>query len=655
MRNPVRRLLGSLCGACILIALACNSAPEPNATIRTVSGTASVSVRSTGTSVPAAVGTGLFTGDIVQTGEDGRMKVEFANGDVIELDGNTTVEIRETGASQTTIGAIVVSGTARAQAKNNDVALQIGLPFENKVLEIGTGPVTIKVSDDQLAVLVGDAVVVSDDGSRETVDEGRALTVAGVVIELSETPEVEAVQPEETVEQRELEPIVITLFANPSQVQVKRKDRNDWSRPKKQDRLEAGDAVRTRKRGGAILASESGSRLRLDANTEVRVETAEDGDPSGGARYALASGRANLKLKPDVGTGKTSIRVGGAEVILASGLTEGDVAVSTGPDGKSRVAVQHGTATLPDGTVVGAGQSIAIKEGKLDGEPTELAATDVQLRSGMSSMVYFTSSIPSVVFSWKKEEGKRYQIELSKSKDFSNPVFKEALDRSRFVYDKLSQGRYYWRVKGGGEWSRGTFRVNQGQPSSCGKNCGRENRIRDTGEKTVIYFQQALPSITLTWKDEPEAESYRLKVFRDGEFEKALVDQTVKVTSRKFAAGQFTEGRYFWLVNALAVDGTELRTGGTNGLEIAFDNTNVDIQISSPSSNQRVKAPKVVTAGEVPLGQNLFINGQKAALDRKGRFRQFVRLNYKGRHSIVYRTMASDGVERYYVRDVYRL
>ncbi|MEM6730535.1 MAG: hypothetical protein AAF658_03215, partial [Myxococcota bacterium] len=173
-------------------------------------------------------------------------------------------------------------------------------------------------------------------------------------------------------------------------------------------------------------------------------------------------------------------------------------------------------------------------------------------------------------------------------------------------------------------------------------------------EKTVVYFQQALPSITLMWEEFPGAESYRLKVFRDGEFERAFVDQTVKVTARKFKAGQFDEGKYFWIVNALDGSGAELRTGGTNALTIEFDNSNVDIQIASPASNQRIKGSRVVTAGEVPQGQSLFINGEKANLDRKGRFRRFITLNRKGRHSIVYRTLASDGVERYYVRDIFR-
>ncbi|MEL6547179.1 MAG: hypothetical protein AAFQ82_21310 [Myxococcota bacterium] len=71
-------------------------------------------------------------------------------------------------------------------------------------------------------------------------------------------------------------------------------------------------------------------------------------------------------------------------------------------------------------------------------------------------------------------------------------------------------------------------------------------------------------------------------------------------------------------------------------------------------SNQRIRKSKVFTSGEVPLGQSLFINGQKANVGRNGRFRQSVPLKSKGRHSIVYRTLASDGVERYYVRDVYR-
>ncbi|MEO1170623.1 MAG: hypothetical protein AAFX94_01025, partial [Myxococcota bacterium] len=238
MRTFIHRTLLLVVATGALGTGACSSDPVPNAVVRALTGNATVTAEADGLTRPATVEQGLFTGDLAQTGADGRMKLEFSNGDIIELDGNTTVEIRETGATETTVGAVVIKGVARAQAATNDLVLQIGLPFQNKVLEVGTGPVTIKVTEDQLAVLVGDAVVISDDGSRETVDEGRVLTVEGVVIDLADTPN----EDNEELDRVVLEPIVITLFANPNQVQVKRKDRNDWVRPKKQDQLEAGDA-----------------------------------------------------------------------------------------------------------------------------------------------------------------------------------------------------------------------------------------------------------------------------------------------------------------------------------------------------------------------------------------------------------------------------
>ena len=90
-----------------------------------------------------------------------------------------------------------------------------------------------------------------------------------------------------------------------------------------------------------------------------------------------------------------------------------------------------------------------------------------------------------------------------------------------------------------------------------------------------------------------------------------------------------------------------------NSLQIAYDNAIVDLQIKTPKSNQKVTTKTVLTKGEVQLGASLSINGKKASLDNAGRFTETINLN-KGSNQIVYRTMSSDGIERYYVRQISR-
>ena len=91
----------------------------------------------------------------------------------------------------------------------------------------------------------------------------------------------------------------------------------------------------------------------------------------------------------------------------------------------------------------------------------------------------------------------------------------------------------------------------------------------------------------------------------------------------------------------------------TNGLEIAYDNVITDIVIRTPKNGQKISGNKVSTNGEVALGTRLYINGKQAGTDSKGRFKDTVALA-GGERTIVYRSQASDGVQRFYVREVKR-
>ncbi|MEL6338521.1 MAG: hypothetical protein AAFQ65_01290 [Myxococcota bacterium] len=632
---------------------ACNSAPAPDAHIRATAGETSVLVTGADAGV-ASVGRPLFADDFVQTGEDGSARIEFNGGNILELSANTLVEIGEAGALQNQIGAVVVEGQAKVRSQGSGKILRIALPFADKTVEIGTDPVEIVLDqNDGLSVVVGSVELVDDAGLRSTIDEGSTLTVDGVVIEVGDDSE------EAPADKIAIQPITLTLVSNPNQTEIRRSGARSWSRPTKRTRLQPGDSVRTKRTGASLTIADS-TQMFLLPRSELSIDEAGKIDTAIQTRLSLSRGQTTVNVKrsrDDQASPAHVFVVAGAEVRIAPGLQKAAVRLTAEEKGQGRVGVQFGRASIDELTVVGPGQAVDIADGKTKASLEELTATSVHLKPGLPSTVYYASNRPAVLFTWGSEDNpsKNYRVELSTAKSFERPVFAETLSRNRFVYENPRPGQYYWRVKGSGEWEEGTFRLAKGSPSRCGANCKRENRIRDTGVKTVVYFQQALPSITLTWKEQPGAAAYRLKVFRDGEFERPFVDQTLEHTEKKFVAGRFAEGKYFWLVNALDGDGEQLHAGDTNGLEIAFDNSNVNIQITSPYSNQRVRGERLVTAGEVPLGQKLFINGKRAGLDRKGRFRRTLVLAEKGRHRITYRILTSDGTERYYVRDVYRM
>jgi hypothetical protein len=132
-----------------------------------------------------------------------------------------------------------------------------------------------------------------------------------------------------------------------------------------------------------------------------------------------------------------------------------------------------------------------------------------------------------------------------------------------------------------------------------------------------------------------------------------LVSLSSDKTEGLIKAGRLQEGQYYWLVKALGPDGREVATGRMNVLVLEYDNAVTDLRINSPRHGQRVSSSSIVVHGEIQLGARLAVNGRAVGVDDQGRFRTTVGLD-KGNNRLVFRSLASDGVERFYVRDVQR-
>jgi hypothetical protein len=630
---------------CLLLA-ACDRGPDAIATVREVSGDVTVKPEADAAPAPAAVGRGLLEGDIITTGKDGKSRLEFAGGNVIDIAPDTSLVIRRAGAAVADIGAVLLNGSARARSGGAGVSLSIGAPFG--ITSVGSGEQELTLSTlGGVTVLVGAVTVMLENGEQKTIQAGNMLQLDGLIVPVGGGADADA--------GLRLDPITVVLLANPKQVQLQRDGAEQWTAPKKRDTLGNGDAVRTRKADGTLVQFGDMAGLTLDAGTEMTLDSAALDPKSHRARYTITNGTANVMVnRKDGTTAEHEVVAGGTPIKIRPGLERADVDVTTGKDGRVKVAVQLGQAELPDGTIVDAGSSVNLDKGKTEGEVRPLASTEVELKPKNNSILYFLRDVPPVFFSWKLGEDpkKEFRIEVAKDKDFTDVVFREKLTKAGFVYDGFQSGRYYWRVSSGESSEKGTFVIKKGGDNEC-KNCTRTNIIYDTGEKTVVYYQQALPSITLRWDQVNGATQYRVKVFPDGDFDNPVVDQAVTETTVMFKPGKLAEGKYYWFVSGEDAAGKSLATGRTNSLEIAYDNAVTDLAIKSPSDGSRVSGKTLVTTGEAQLGAKLYINGAGVRVDGSGRFRHTVSLT-PGENRLVYRTIATDGIERFYVRSVDR-
>ncbi len=626
--------------------LAAASGCAPNdaevAHLRQTSGEVTLRLNEAGAAQPAPRDQALFEGNVIATGADGKAMVEFKGGNQVDLEPNTVLVIRRSGSTTAEVGAVLMAGSARASSRGQGVLLAIGTPFG--LTEVGAGASSVEVSLKRgITVWVGEVAVLTPAGQRTTVTAGNAFTVLGLVVKVGETPGDSVVLP----------PLEYVLLANPHQVQIKRAGEETWRAPKKREVIAQGDAVRTRRATSTRVQLGELASLALEPQTELVFGQAGASGNERRARYQIDTGNVVVQLRRDDATGPLhEVEVAGLTMVVEPGLSEAAVEVSAG-GGRAQVTVRLGRVRLSDGTLVEAGQTVSVEKGKVVQAARPLAQTQVRLAAKSSAIVYYAGEPPPVELTWPAESGAlAYQLELAGDRDFTKPVFREEVKRTSFMVDTLRAGRFHWRVKGRGDWLRGVVQVRKGHDMECA-NCKRKNIVDDTGEQTVIYYQKALPAITLRWKEVDGAVKYRAQVYADGEFDTPLAEKSVAATTAGFAEGTFAEGKYYWDVTAFGADGRELARGRMNTLSIAYDNAVVDLNIKTPKDGQKITTPSLLTRGEVQLGVKLSINAQKANVDHQGRFRETVPLA-RGANQLVYRTLSADLVERYYVRTVYR-
>lgn len=617
--------------------------PPPVAQLQGISGEVTVHGGDEGTPSPGKPGMGLIENDVVSTGSSGQVRVVFQGGNAIALGPDASLVIRKEGGMLAQYGAVLLSGSARASSRGQGVLLALGTPFG--FVEVGGEESSVAVNfHDGFTVLLGQVEIVRA-GERKTIEAGNSFSVAGLIIPIGGGHGDGA--------DLVLETMTFAVLANPRQVQTKRSGEKRWRSVKKRDMLAGGDALRTRKATGTRVQFGDNANVELGPDTELRITEGGQNDTLERAQYALASGSVVVNMAKGPRRSEQVIAVGEREVSIEPGVRRASVELRVGSKGRGQVTVRQGKATLQDGTVVEAGSTIKFEPGRPMGVPRPLASTSVLLKPRSSSVVYYTSRIPPVSFQWNSGSNQPpYLLELARDREFKKIIVREELNKQEFVYDQMQPGRYYWRVKIGDLWQKGVVKVEKRQPGECA-NCKRHNIIDDTGEQTVVYFQQTVPAIKLRWKPNPEAVRHRLQVFGDGEFDQALFEHETAEQTYDFPAGRLEEGKYFWLVKGMAAGGDVVSTGRMNNLTIAFDNAITDLSIKTPRVDARVNNKSLVTSGEVVLGARLYLNGRRIPLDSKGRFKERINLS-KGSNPLVYKTIANDGVERFYVREVYR-
>ncbi len=628
----------------------CKEPEIPLATLNSLTGDVRIQLVEKAELMISELNQGLFEGNIISTGSESKATVVFLGNNKVELSENTSLLIRRMGSAKTQVGGILIDGDASIGSGNRGIKLIIGTPFG--LFEVGVGEALIEIdSKTGLRVLVG-TISVLQDGTQTVVDAGFELTVEGLVIPIGGEPEPEPEPEPEIV----IEPLSFVLVSRPKNIRVMRKGKKKWTSLKKGSVLGPGDRIQTKKRAGMLQGEDEGE-LHLDAYSELLIKSATKENDLHTSVYKMTNGTTTIRLDADKTTKSTHrFEINGREVQLKAGHKTADISLRKKKDGKTEIDVRFGTAIFDTGQEVTAGHRVILnKNGDIRGKVEALVDTKVGLAPGSMTDIYYSgNNLPAVKFRWKADRKKApHIIEIAADKKFEKVLFAEEVSDSKFIFNQLKPGKFYWRVKSNGKWQpTGRVVATRASASGCAQ-CKRNNIIDDSGESTVVYYQEALPSIQLRWKENPNAASYKLKVFEDGKFDEAFSEKNVDATKYVFPPKKFKEGKYYWLVTALGEAGTELKKGQMNVLEIVYDNTVNTLSVYSPKPGTKVSKSTLKTRGVVEVGSRIYVNGSEVKPDGKGRFTAKVKLK-KGMNQVVFYAISKGWKESYLIREVYR-
>jgi hypothetical protein len=215
----------------------------------------------------------------------------------------------------------------------------------------------------------------------------------------------------------------------------------------------------------------------------------------------------------------------------------------------------------------------------------------------------------------------------------------------------LGEGGHPYRVKcpdegaPGASATAGTFRIVRDSGAQRLPRTPGHNQIPADGRHYSVLYQNLLPELTLAWPDAPSGESLTLKVRKT----KDSVDEIpLGTASYSFPSGKLGDGTYgFWFE---VQRDPRLRSLETT-VRIAFDNAAPAAEIHEPEDGFTPQDGKILVSGVAVEGVVVSVGDTSIPLDAQYRFRGDVPVA-PGARSIAIRIAHPTRGVHYYLRSV---
>ncbi len=191
-------------------------------------------------------------------------------------------------------------------------------------------------------------------------------------------------------------------------------------------------------------------------------------------------------------------------------------------------------------------------------------ASPVELSSPSDNSSFtYQKTAPVIPFAWEgNRHAEYYRLDVSKSRDMSNPVLSEQIMGQRVSFSSFESGTYYWTVTPYyGENSigyRGTSPVRSFTVSEQKISLPPETVFPSDG--TVLLAEKDGISLSFGWKGNAEGAGYELVVASDSGFNSVVFNRSTEKTrlQEHFGSDKIPAGTYYWKVIQTDADGEVL-------------------------------------------------------------------------------------------------
>ena len=332
-----------------------------------------------------------------------------------------------------------------------------------------------------------------------------------------------------TLEKQNEEPIA-NIIIKENIAQRKFEDGKIWDRLKTEAKIYNGDTIHTSAKSLAAVQFIDENSIELGANTLIRVYLKVDDEEDGSVinlengSVTINSFNSVIKIKS-----KDSIIVIDKNSTLNANYEEGVGLKVYLKEGSAKLQKEDGSIgekEIQQGVVVtynDSGDVLSTVPPELIEEIEDLYSEPPVLIAPVPEYkVQYRTKIPTIRFIWSQLNlANSYQLEIADNTEMKNPVFSQRVQQTSRIINELPEGKWYWRVipyyqltKSFGTASEVQSLVINKTPELekpvllMPKNNGLTSTRLPLSNGGYVYKK-----VVLSWKDNPEAVKYNVKVW----------------------------------------------------------------------------------------------------------------------------------------------